>query len=146
MEGSYAKIISNKIDSNIKANIALGGARSGNTRIKFNYIENSKSEGIFVAEGEANLIVEDNQIVSNSDGIVLVNSDGQVRHNQIKQNSRSGVLSAGKTNATLFENWIEDSSTGILIKDPSEPRLRNNMVQKNNVQVEMERKGGQNLE
>jgi len=60
VEGSYAKIISNKIDSNIKANIALGGARSGNTRIKFNYIENSKSEGIFVAEGEATLIVEDN--------------------------------------------------------------------------------------
>ena len=30
------------------------------TRIKYNYIENSKSEGIFVAEGEPTLIIEDN--------------------------------------------------------------------------------------
>lgn len=146
VEGSHAKIIANKIDSNIKANIALGGRRSGNTRIKYNYIEHSKSEGIFVTEGEPGLVVEDNQIEQNSDGVVLVNSDGQVRHNQIKQNTRSGVLTAGKTTATLFENTIEDSSTGILIKDPSEPRLRNNMVQKNNVQVEMERQGGKNLD
>jgi len=146
VEGSHAKIIANKIDSNIKANIALGGKRSGNTRIKYNYIEHSKSEGIFVTEGESGLVIEDNQIEMNSDGVVLVNSDGQVRHNQIKQNTRSGVLTAGKTNATLFENTIEDSSTGILIKDPSEPRLRNNMVQKNNVQVEMERQGGKNLD
>ena len=51
---------SHKIDSNIKANIALGGHRSGMTRIKYNYIENSKSEGIFVAEGEQTLIIEDN--------------------------------------------------------------------------------------
>ena len=55
-------------------------------------------------------------------------------------------MTAGKTLATLFENTIEDSSTGILIKDPSEPKLRNNVVQKNNVQVEMERKGGANLD
>ena len=61
-------------------------------------------------------------------------------------NSRSGVLTAGKTTATLFDNWIEDSSTGVLIKDPSEPRLRDNKVQKNNVQVEMERIGGKNLD
>ena len=52
MEGSYATIIANKIDANIKANIALGGERSGKTKIKFNMIENSKSEGIFVIEGE----------------------------------------------------------------------------------------------
>ena len=84
VEGSYAKIISNRIESNIKANIALGGARSGNTRIKFNYIEFSKSEGIFVAEGEPTLIIEDNLIEQNSDGIVLVNSDGQIRSNQIR--------------------------------------------------------------
>ena len=81
VEGSYARITSNKIDANIKANIALGGEKTGMTRIKYNYIENSKSEGIFVAEGEANLIIEDNQIERNSDGIVLINSDGMVRYN-----------------------------------------------------------------
>ena len=53
MEGSSAEIISNKIEFNIKANIALGGQASGLTRIMYNYILNSKSgEGIFVVEGE----------------------------------------------------------------------------------------------
>jgi len=60
VEGSHARILANKIDSNIKANIALGGKSSGSTRIKFNYIENSKSEGIFVVEGEEKLLIEDN--------------------------------------------------------------------------------------
>jgi hypothetical protein len=30
------------------------------TRIKYNYIENSNSEGIFVVEGEEKLLIEDN--------------------------------------------------------------------------------------
>ena len=84
MEGSFAKIISNKIDQNIKANIALGGNYSGMTKIKYNYIENSKSEGIFVVEGEEKLIIEDNQIEGNNDGIVLVNSLGIIKNNVIK--------------------------------------------------------------
>ena len=74
VEGSTASIIANKIDGNIKANIALGGKRSGETKIKFNYIENSKSEGVFVIEGEECLMIEDNEIAGNNDGIVLVNS------------------------------------------------------------------------
>jgi len=48
VEGSYATIIANKLDANIKANIALGGVASGRTRIKYNIIENSKSEGMFI--------------------------------------------------------------------------------------------------
>ena len=53
-------------------------------------------------------------------------------------NARSGVLTAGKTIATLFDNHIEDSSTGVLIKDPPRipddkdepylPRLRDNKI------------------
>jgi len=60
VEGSYARIISNRIEANIKANIALGGLNTGMTRIKYNYIENSNSEGIFVVEGEEKLLIEDN--------------------------------------------------------------------------------------
>lgn len=86
VEGSYARIISNKIDSNIKANIALGGRMSGHTRIKYNYIENGKSEGIFCVEAEDKLLIEDNQIIGNNDGIVLVNSRGFIRENTIKAN------------------------------------------------------------
>jgi F-box protein 11 len=86
VEGSSAKIIANKIDQNIKANIACGGAGSGQTRIKYNYIEHSKSEGIFVIEGEEHLLIEDNQIAWNNDGIVMVHSKGIIRNNMIKAN------------------------------------------------------------
>ena len=61
VEGSSAEIIANKIEENIKANIAIGGKKTGETRIMYNYILNSKSgEGIFVVEGESNLLIEDN--------------------------------------------------------------------------------------
>ena len=35
-------------------------------------LENSKAEGVFVVEGEERLLIEDNDIISNHDGIVLV--------------------------------------------------------------------------
>ena len=57
VEDSYANIFCNKVEKNIKANIALGGKSSGKTKIKFNRIENSKSEGIFVVEGEKELVI-----------------------------------------------------------------------------------------
>ena len=134
VEGSSAKIIANKIEQNIKANIALGGQKTGDTRIMYNYILNSKSgEGIFIVEGEPDLLIEDNQIELNQDGIVLVNSDGKIKNNKIKQNTRSGVLSASKTTASIIGNSIEESNTGVLIKDPSTPILRKNEICKNNV-------------
>jgi len=132
VEGSSAKIVSNKIDSNIKANIALGGSSSGETRIKFNYIENSKSEGIFVIEGEEFLLIEDNEISGNNDGIVMVNSLGCIKDNRIKGNNRSGILTASKTKCIIDGNCIEDNfAAGILIKDPSLPDLRRNEISKN---------------
>lgn len=147
VEGSYAHIISNKIDSNIKGNIALGGEKTGLTRIKYNYIWNSRyGEGIFVIEGEENLLIEDNQIEHNNDGIVLVDSQGTVKGNSLKGNIRSGILNASNnrcTTAKLIDNTIEGSNIGIIIKDPSEPQLRKNQIEKNDVQVEMERMGAQ---
>ena len=134
VEGSSAEIIANKIEHNIKANIALGGQETGKTRIMYNYILNSKSgEGIFVVEGEKELLIEDNQIESNQDGVVFVNSEGKLKGNKIKQNTRSGVLTAGRTTVHVIGNIIEESNTGVLIKDPSEIVLRKNEICKNNV-------------
>jgi hypothetical protein len=62
VEGSYATVIANKLDANIKANIAVGGVESGRTKIKYNIIENSKSEGMFIMQGEEKLLIEENQI------------------------------------------------------------------------------------
>jgi Flp pilus assembly CpaF family ATPase len=59
-EGCSANIIANKISDNIKANIACGGEGTGKTKIMFNYIEHSKQEGIFVIDGERELVIEDN--------------------------------------------------------------------------------------
>lgn len=86
VENSNAKIICNKLDKNIKANVALGGKNSGKSRIKFNLVENSKSEGIFVVEGEETLLIEENKVLGNHDGIVLVMSKGIIRKNEIKEN------------------------------------------------------------
>lgn len=134
VEGSSAEIIANKIEHNIKANIALGGQDTGKTRVMYNYILSSKSgEGIFVVEGEKDLLIEDNQIEHNQDGIVIVNSDGKIKNNKLKQNTRSGLLSAGKSTASVIGNLIEESNTGVLIKDPSELIMRKNEILKNNV-------------
>lgn len=141
VEGSSAEIIANEIKHNIKANIALGGKETGKTRIMYNYIKHSKSgEGIFVVEGEKELLIEDNYIEHNQDGVVIVNSDGKIKGNTLQQNTRSGVLSAGRSTASVIGNIIEESNTGVLIKDPSELILRKNQIRKNNIQVEMEKK------
>ena len=81
VEGCYATVFANKLDANIKANIALGGERSGKSKIKFNMIENSKSEGIFVVEGEDTLLIEENTINNNYYGVVLVDSKGVIKNN-----------------------------------------------------------------
>lgn len=86
VEGSSAIIFANKVEKNIKANIALGGTNSGKTKIKYNIVESSRSEGIFIVEGEEKLLVEDNDVLSNHDGIVLVQSLGVVKNNRVKEN------------------------------------------------------------
>lgn len=50
------------------------------------------------------------------------------------------MLSAGRSTASVIGNIIEESNTGVLIKDPSELILRKNQIRKNNIQVEMEKK------
>ena len=63
----------------------------------------------------------------NQDGIVLVNSDGQIKENSIKKNLRAGILTASKTTTFIDQNVIEDNLvSGIVIKDPSMPILRRN--------------------
>jgi parallel beta-helix repeat protein len=68
----------------------------------------------------------------NQDGIVLVNSDGKVVENSIKNNLRAGILTASKTTTLIDANVIEDNLvSGVVIKDPSMPILRRNQIQKN---------------
>jgi parallel beta-helix repeat protein len=39
-----------------------------------------------VVEGEEKLLIEDNLVVGNHDGIVLVHSKGIIRNNKVKEN------------------------------------------------------------
>ena len=134
VEGCYATIIANKIDANIKANIAIGGEKSGMTKVKFNIIENSKSEGIFVIEGEDKLLVDDNIINNNFYGVVLVDSKGIIKNNQILDNYTSGLLTEKNTTALIQDNVIaKNMTTGVIIKDPSLPDLKSNHIYENNM-------------
>ena len=89
------------MDANIKANIAVGGERSGKTKIKYNIIENSKSEGIFAIESEENLLIEDNMINNNFFGLVLVDAKGIIKNNQILDNYTCGILTEKNTTALI---------------------------------------------
>lgn len=124
VEGCAATIYGNKIDANIKANIALGGVRSGKTKIKYNMIENSKSEGLFVIEGEPNLVIEENTINNNFYGVVLVESKGVIKNNKIVDNYTAGILTEKNTTALITNNDIlKNMTSGIIIKDPALPDL-----------------------
>ena len=74
-------------------------------------------------------MIEDNQIENNHDGIVLVNSEGQIKDNSVKGNLRAGILICSKSKAFIDQNTIEDNLvSGVVIKDPSLPILRRNLI------------------
>ena len=72
----------------------------------FNIISNSKqTEGIFIVEGEKDLLVKDNQVENNQVGIMLLNSDGLLMGNRVDHNN-TGVFSMGRSNAKLIGNSL----------------------------------------
>lgn len=142
-ESSSADIYSNHIIDNIKANIALGGDFSGETVIKYNQIERSKCEGIFVVEGDKDLQIVENIVFNNEKGIVLLHSKGFVDSNQIKENGHAGIQIISESVPELLNNCIEKNrGYGIEIKNPAKPVLRDNWVRGNPYQVKLEDDGG----
>lgn len=108
VETSSAKIEQNVITNNILANIALGGVNSGDTYIIKNTISGSKSEGIYVIQGE-NCLITRNQIFQNFDGVVSSNSQPTIQHNDILENKRCGVLILDGSFANLLDNNIKNN-------------------------------------
>ena len=103
-------------------------------------IENSKSEGIFVIEGQDKLVIQENTINNNYYGVVLIGSNGKVKNNQIVDNYTAGILTEKETEALIMNNLIsKNMTTGIIIKAPSMPVLKSNCIVDNNMfQVQME--------
>ena len=127
-EGCSADILNNTICANLKANIALGGQDSGFTKIKKNYIERGKKEGIFIVEGEENLLVQTNYINNNETGIVLLHSDGKIENNRIQDNE-TGISIVSDTIARVEKNEILDNGKyGVEIRDPAQPELKANKI------------------
>jgi len=83
VEGCSAIITDNIVAQNLKANIAFGGQGSKNTRVEGNEVSGSVAEGIFVVEGQENTLVRNNKVTQNKDGIVLYNSEGKIRENNV---------------------------------------------------------------
>ena len=139
-EGCAADILANHLVKNLKANIALGGQNSGDSKVNFNQIEKSKQEGIFVVEGEPDLKIIGNIILGNFDGIVLLHSSCEVEANHIKQNQRCGMYLLSETKAKLIDNKISmNEITGIDIQDPSAPILKNNEIWDNKSQIKLDK-------
>ena len=74
IENTNAVIEKNVISHNIECNIALGGINSQHTLIVENVISNSPGPGVIFVEGSSRL--SRNDIISNFDGVVLLNSRG----------------------------------------------------------------------
>ena len=112
----------------------MGGENSGKTKIRYNQIENSKSEGIYVIEGEDKLLIEENTINNNYYGVVLIDSKGILKQNLIIDNYTCGILTEKNTRARISNNHIlKNMTTGVIIKDPSLPDMRSNKIEKNNM-------------
>ena len=61
-EGTSIRVLNNKFDRNLKANIAMGGKNSGHSLIAQNKIHRSIQEGIFVIDGEAEMMLIGNKL------------------------------------------------------------------------------------
>ena len=61
------------------------------------------------------------------------------------KNVRSGIVSVGLSTVRVTGNTIQESATGVVIRDPGEPSFRDNEVSKNSVQVAMEKKAAKKL-
>ena len=132
-------MFSNHISANLKANIALGGQGSTDTKIKKNLIEKSKKEGIFVVEGGENLLIQTNIIQDNENGIVLLHSDGIIDSNLIQENELSGISVVSETVAKIENNQIENNKKyGVDIRDPGQPEMRKNKMQGNMYQLRLD--------
>jgi parallel beta-helix repeat protein len=111
-EQSSAHIEQNTISSNLKSNIALGACQD--TQIINNQIENSTDSGIFMYNS-SKIIVRDNTISFNNDGIVDYISDNLISYNKISNNKSNGIIFNSKS--IIYENEINyNEGIGIFIR------------------------------
>lgn len=140
VEGSSCKITENTISKNVKANIAYGGKGSNGTTIERNEISESMAEGIFLVKGDPTTLINENIIRDNLDGISLSDSNGKIAQNLIEGNQRCGIQCSGYTKADISYNQIKSNILiGILIKEPSDPKVGFNILKDNHYQFSVDK-------
>ena len=114
----------------------MGGSKSQKTSIINNELYRSRSEGIFVIEGQGGLIAR-NKIFENNDGIVMFETkDIEISENDIFKNVRSGVFIGSKSSPKMYSNQIvENLFIGMYFRDDSDGEYKKNIVNKNPTQA-----------
>ena len=132
---SSALIEKNKIYENIRTNIAFGGLLTSKTRILENEIYNSRNEGIYIVDAEGGEI-GNNKIYNNNDGMVLIRcKDIFIYCNEFYKNMRTAVLLSDSSTATMLKNEVcENYFIGLLVRDKSQGRFKDNLIRQNVIQ------------
>ena len=132
-ETSVAKILYNSIYKNIKANIALGGSKSSDNLIMHNKIYKSTSEGIFLMNS-GNVIIYNNCIYQNYEGIVVYEGSADISFNEIYKNVTNGISVMKNSKPFLRNNRIFlNQGIGVFVRDISVPAFFENHLEKNEV-------------
>jgi len=138
VENSAGFLEQNKLDGNIKANIAFGGEMSERTVIIRNEIKNCRNEGIFAIECPFSWIVNNN-ITENTDGIITVDANPKIMGNLIRDQKRAGIILSGHSNPKVIDNVISDNYTcGIFFRESSLGYVRRNTLANNYYQISIE--------
>lgn len=141
VENSWGKIIDNDISENTKANLALGGQDSMNSYISNNRITNGLAEGLFIIKS-GRVIVRHNDVSSNNDGMILVDSYAEVNNNTVTNNEKHGIFLLQNSRPTIKQNLIEhNKEAGMYIKGRSNlAKITENTIRDNTKGVFLEKK------
>jgi hypothetical protein len=77
------------------------------------------------------LVVDDNVITANNNGMALVGATGSVTANRIRENQGVGLLLGSGGELEVLDNVIESNRTGIVIDGFTYPILRGNTICRN---------------
>jgi parallel beta-helix repeat protein len=113
------------ISSNGGTGITIDGG--ADPRLRRNYIHDCTSQGIYIS-GYARPTLEDNDIDSNLNGVMIREGTAMLRGNRIHDNSMNGIQVVLDARATLEDNEIFDNARiGVAIRE-GKATLRRNRI------------------
>ena len=140
-DSRFDVINSNHVYSNKEWGIVFNGAKDVN--ITKNEIDHNVKEGIGIGGGYyGGFLIEDNDIYSNSDGIINYNDYNKIIGNRIYENTNYGVYVGGYINDIreniIYSNYIgiKDDSPSFFVTDGN--YINNNILCPSNTEYDIE--------